>query len=127
MAIFDKISGIPADNGFKYQAEAPLDARLVVDYYSELAELAEGHGAYIGMLVYVKSETTTAGGITFPKGYYFYDGVIWAEFKGAGTSNAEGADKVRVTLDDGSKPYATITISAEEPDGGNIGDIWFKY
>lgn len=126
MAIFDKISGISTGSGFKYRSEAPLDARLVVDTFSELAELVDGNGAYAGMLVYVKNGTTT-GTITYPKGYYFYDGVNWAEFKGTGTSNAEGADKVQVTLDDGSKPYATITISAEDPNGGNVGDIWFKY
>lgn len=84
MAIFDKISGISTGSGFKYQSEAPLDARLVVDYYSELAELVAATGAYAGMLVYVKNETTL-NTITYPKGYYSYDGTVWAEFKGTDT------------------------------------------
>lgn len=84
MAIFDKISGISTGSGFKYQAEAPLDARLVVDYYSELAELVAATGAYVGMMVYVKNETTV-GTITYRKGYYSYDGTSWTEFKGTDT------------------------------------------
>lgn len=84
MAIFDKISGISTGSGFKYQSEAPLDARLVVDYYSELAELVAATGAYAGMLVYVKN-ATTVNTITYPKGYYSYDGTAWTEFKGTDT------------------------------------------
>jgi hypothetical protein len=114
MAIFDKISGISTGSGFKYQSEAPLDARLVVDYYSELNELVEAKGAYVGMLVYVKTDTEG-----HPKGHYNYEGNnIWTEFNAA---------KVQVSLDDGSKPHATITISKDEPTDGNAGDIWFKY
>ena len=74
MAIFDKLSGISADNGFVYQSEAPLDARLVVDTFEELAELVAGHGAYAGMLVYVKNDAK----------YYSYNGSAWAELKTAG-------------------------------------------
>lgn len=84
MAIFDKISGISTGSGFKYQSEAPLDARLVVDYYSELAELVAATGAYAGMLVYVKNETSI-NTVTYPKGYYSYDGTTWTEFKGTDT------------------------------------------
>lgn len=79
MAIFDKISGIPADNGFKYQAEAPLDARLVVELYADLSSLVTEHGAYDGMLVYVKAT----------KKYYSYSisgsTGTWTEFKGTDT------------------------------------------
>ena len=74
MAIFDKISGISTGSGFKYQAEAPLDARLVVDVYRELDELVKGNGAYEGMLVYVKEDAK----------YYSYNGKTWAELKTAG-------------------------------------------
>jgi hypothetical protein len=100
MAIFDKISGISTGSGFKYQSEAPLDARLVVDTFSELAELVAAHGAYEGMLVYVKTDDAVN-----TKGYYTYDGESWAKFK--------------------SGP--TITISVNEPNSGSVGDIWFKY
>jgi hypothetical protein len=85
MAIFDKISGISTGSGFKYQSEYPLDARLVVDYYSELAELVAAAGAYVGMLVYVKNETSI-NTATYPKGYYSYDGITWTEFKGTDTA-----------------------------------------
>lgn len=37
------------------------------------------------------------------------------------------ADKVKVTLTNGTPAYAAITVSIDEPTGGNIGDIWFKY
>ncbi len=37
------------------------------------------------------------------------------------------AKKIQVTLDGGQKAHATITVSKEEPTGGNVGDIWFKY
>lgn len=124
MAIFDKISGIPADNGFKYQSEAPLDARLVVDNYSNLADLKDEHGAYTGMLVYVKSD----------KKYYSYDGSVWSEFKGSGgggnTDVAEKANQIQVNfVDEGvtTTEYAKITASSKEPTGGEKGDIWFKY
>lgn len=120
MAIFDKVSGIEVTSGFKFQStDGPLDVRLVVDYYNELGELVEGNGAYVGMMVYVKNETII-GNTTYPKGYYSYDGETWTDFKGA-------ADRVQVNLGDGTKPYATITISTDEPTSGNNGDIWLKY
>lgn len=75
MAIFDKISGISTGSGFKYQAEAPLDARLVVDNYTELAELVTGNGAYAGMLVYVKNS-----GDEYSSGYYTYNGTTWTAY-----------------------------------------------
>lgn len=37
------------------------------------------------------------------------------------------ANKIKVTMDDGTPAYAAITISKNEPTGGNTGDIWFKY
>jgi hypothetical protein len=53
----------------------------------------------------------------------------------AGGTGGDGgnANKIQVTLDDsngdGNKEYeyATITISQNDPNGGNRGDIWFKY
>jgi hypothetical protein len=39
---------------------------------------------------------------------------------------AGGAEKIQVITDSGNK-YATITISKNEPTGGVVGDIWFKY
>jgi hypothetical protein len=37
------------------------------------------------------------------------------------------AEKIQVNLDNNQTAYATITITKEEPNGGNTGDIWFKY
>ena len=39
---------------------------------------------------------------------------------------SDQANKIKVTTDSGDK-YATITMSINEPTGGNVGDIWFKY
>lgn len=114
MAIFDKISGVSLTSPFKYQAEKPLDARLVVDTHAELDELVDSNGAYEGMLVYVKKDTDN-----YPKGYYKYEGdSVWTEFN---------ATKVQVSMDSGNKAYAAITISTDDPKDGNVGDIWFKY
>lgn len=46
---------------------------------------------------------------------------------GGDADSAETANKIRVNMEDGSKPYATITISTQEPTNGSTGDIWFKY
>lgn len=37
------------------------------------------------------------------------------------------ANKIQVNLDNDQKAYATITIRANDPVGGDVGDIWFKY
>ena len=46
---------------------------------------------------------------------------------GGDADSAKAADTIRVNMDNGSKPYANIIISKDEPTGGNTGDIWFKY
>lgn len=55
MAVFDKFTGIGVASGFKLQAKAPLDGRLVVDTIEDRNALVTEHGAYEGMKVYVKS------------------------------------------------------------------------
>lgn len=40
---------------------------------------------------------------------------------------ADHADKIQVTMANNVQKYATITIKPEDPSGGNVGDIWFKY
>lgn len=42
-------------------------------------------------------------------------------------SDAEKADKIQVIMANNVQKYATITIKPEDPSGGNVGDIWFKY
>ncbi len=42
------------------------------------------------------------------------------------TIDVGDAKKIQVTTDDGNKS-ASITISKDEPEAGNVGDIWFKY
>lgn len=129
MAIFDKISGISTGFGFKYQSEAPLDARLVVDYYSELAELVAATGAYVGMLVYVKNETSI-NTATYPKGYYSYDGVTWTEFKGTDTPgdyNVQADWNETNTASDAfikNKPTIPTTLPAN---GGNADTVDNKH
>ena len=51
------------------------------------------------------------------------------EYDGSEPQTIEVGDakKIQVNLDEGQKAQATITVSKEEPTGGNIGDIWFKY
>ena len=55
MAVFDKITGINVASGFKLQAKAPLDGRLVVESIADRDALITENGAYEGMKVYVKS------------------------------------------------------------------------
>lgn len=55
MAVFDKFTGIGVASGFKLQAKAPLDGRLVVDTIEDRNALVIENGAYEGMKVYVKS------------------------------------------------------------------------
>ena len=132
MAIFDKISGISTGSGFKYQAEAPLDARLVVDSFSDLDELVKGYAAYEGMLVYVRNETVV-GDITYLKGYYLCEDndvekPIWTYCSMQGGGSSDPVDTIKVKTDFGDGIYdVTITMSQDDPNAGNIGDIWFKY
>lgn len=37
------------------------------------------------------------------------------------------ANKIKVNMDSSQSAYATITISKNDPVGGAVGDIWFKY
>ena len=127
MAIFDKIKGITLLNGFAYRAKAPLDLRLVLDSFNELAELVEADGAYEGMLVYVKNDTTV-NSVVYPKGYYYCtDGENWEYFN---VHKANVAETVKVNTDFGEGSYnATITLSKNDPTAseGTAGNIWFKY
>lgn len=45
----------------------------------------------------------------------------------AKTIEVGDAKKIQVNLDNNEKANASITISKEEPTGGNVGDIWFKF
>lgn len=58
MAVFDKFTGIGVASGFKLQAKAPLDGRLVVDTTADRDALVTENGAYEGMVVYVKADKT---------------------------------------------------------------------
>lgn len=44
---------------------------------------------------------------------------------GGGTSDI--ANKINVKMDSDESRAATISIKSSDPEGGNIGDIWFKY
>ena len=97
MAVFDKIVGIGVASGFKLQAAAPLDGRLVVDTEAELNELIEGNGAYQGMVVYAKDQSAL----------YVLDDVEGQTWSKLGTVNADGI------VDSAKKlsPGAPINIS----------------
>lgn len=56
--VFDNISGIGVASGFKLQAKAPLDPRLVVNTIEYRNKLVTENGAYEGMKVYVKEKKT---------------------------------------------------------------------
>ena len=58
MAVFDSFTGIGVASGFKLQAKAPLDARLVVNTIADRDLLVTENGAYEGMVVYVKADHT---------------------------------------------------------------------
>lgn len=58
MAVFDKFTGIGVASGFKLQAKAPLDGRVVVDTITDRDALVTENGAYEGMVVYVKADKT---------------------------------------------------------------------
>lgn len=42
-----------------------------------------------------------------------------------GTSDV--ASKIKVTMDNNTTKDATISVKSEDPSGGNVGDIWFKF
>ncbi|MDO4295008.1 MAG: hypothetical protein Q4D90_02480 [bacterium] len=68
MGFSDK-KGITVASGFKLQAQAPLDARTVVDTIADRDELVTIKAAYAGLPVYV----------TATKKMYTYDGSAWVE------------------------------------------------
>jgi hypothetical protein len=134
MAIFDKISGVDLTSPFKYQAEQPLDARLVVDTFSELAELVAAHGAYEGMLVYVKTETVVSD-VTYPEGYYTYNGATWAEYLGelkelidginTNLGNLGSGDMLKSVYDTNNNNKVDIAENAEKL-GGALASEYTK-
>lgn len=80
MSFADK-KGISVASGFKLQAEAPIDARFVVDTITERDELVTIHAAYEGLDVYVKANKTK----------YVYNGSGWDELsKGDMSGTLEG-------------------------------------
>lgn len=66
---------------FQIGKAAPLDNRDVVDTYADL-ETAIGVNKYEGELVYVATDSTVSN-VTYPKGYYMYNGTAWVQFKSA--------------------------------------------
>ena len=79
-----KYNGLAVYNGnFSIGMAAPVDDRLVVDSYTDLSALSPN--IYEGMLVYVSGDTSVDN-ITYPKGYYYYDGTSWEEFESGGSA-----------------------------------------
>jgi hypothetical protein len=70
MAVEFNKMGINVASGFAYSAEAPLDARIVVDTISDRDDHLTNKRAYEGMLVYVKADQKT----------YQLVGGAWEEF-----------------------------------------------
>lgn len=66
---FENKKGIAVASGFKLQAEAPIDARFVVDTVEERDELVTIKAAYAGLDVFVKSAGKK----------YLYTGSDWIE------------------------------------------------
>ena len=65
--------GIPLTTGFDLGAELPLDARVVVDTFSDLQEHVDAGRAFIGLVAYVKDrdenyQFTTNGWTLFGRG-----------------------------------------------------------
>lgn len=66
---------------FEIGKAAPIDNREVVETYADL-ETAIGVNKYVGELVYVTTDSTVSN-VTYPKGYYMYNGTAWVQFKSA--------------------------------------------
>ena len=73
------VGAVTFNNMFEVGMGAPLDNREVVEYYADL-ESTIGVNKYVGEMVYVINDTSQNGSITYPKGYYMYDGTQWKPF-----------------------------------------------
>lgn len=73
------VGAVTFNNMFEVGMGAPLDNREVVEYYADL-ESTIGANKYVGEMVYVINDTSQNGSITYPKGYYMYDGTQWKPF-----------------------------------------------
>lgn len=90
MAVFDSFTGIGVASGFKLQAKAPLDARLVVDTIADRDLLVTENGAYEGMVVYVKADHTL----------YKLDGTTVADWSAIGGDVAADLGQLEGRVDD---------------------------
>lgn len=97
--LFDKISGIGVASGFKLQAKAPLDPRLVVDTIEDRNKLVTENGAYEGMKVYVKADKK--------------------EYQLKGTTNADWASS-----DSGGSIVVDTEITKDSPNPISSGAIY---
>jgi hypothetical protein len=75
------VGAVNFPNMFNVDMGAPLDNRDVVHTYADL-ETAIGESKYVGELVYVTTDSTV-NNVTYPKGYYTYNGTAWVQFKSA--------------------------------------------
>lgn len=73
-------SNIPLSAGFDPAAQRPLDARTVVEKYSDLATIPNVQ-KYAGLRVYVEEQ----------KKFYFWDGSSWQDEVSQGAAGADGA------------------------------------
>lgn len=73
-------SNIPLSAGFDPAAQRPLDARTVVEKYSDLATIPDVQ-KYAGLRVYVEEQ----------KKFYFWDGNTWQAEVSQGAVGADGA------------------------------------
>lgn len=62
-----------------------------------------------------------------PTKKYVDDKVASVQGGGGSGGTSDVATKIKVTMQDNSTKDATITIKSDDPSGGNVGDIWFKY
>jgi len=74
------VGAVTFNNMFQVGMGAPLDNRDVVEYYADLVS-SIGDNKYEGELVYVTNDTVVSNEVTYPKGFYTYNGTSWVQFK----------------------------------------------
>ena len=97
-------NGIVTTAGFQYNADSPLDDRLVVETFEDLSSLTK----YTGMVVYVKNEDE----------YYKYTNNDWNLFQ---TEGLDGVGITNAAINDSNELVLTFSNGYEKNVGAVVG------
>ena len=100
-------SGIPVAAGFDLAANAPLDARTVVETYDDLVAIPAIQ-KYAGLEVFVEDVNK----------YYFWNGSEWAETVSQGSTGVAGKDGNKWIVSE-----EELAASEPAPGGAKAGDM----